>query len=228
MSIKVEVPGGKYIIENEKKFYPAYGKRLFDLALTIPAVIVLSPILMIAALLVRVRLGSPVLFEQERPGLKEKVFVVYKFRTMTNALDNDGELLPDVQRITRFGTFLRKASIDELPELFNVLKGDMSLVGPRPLLVKYLPYYTSRERLRHSVRPGLTGLAQISGRNYLPWDERLGMDVRYVENMSLWLDVKIILQTFLQVMKAKNVTPLPGTACNYLSDDREKQKQTNP
>jgi lipopolysaccharide/colanic/teichoic acid biosynthesis glycosyltransferase len=212
----------------KKRFYFSYGKRLLDLALTIPAVIVLSPVLIIAALMVRVRLGSPVLFEQERPGSKEKVFVVYKFRTMTNTRDNDGALLPDAQRMTRFGAILRKASIDELPELFNVLKGDMSLVGPRPLLVKYLPYYTSRERLRHSVRPGLTGLAQVSGRNYLPWDDRLEMDARYVEEISVCLDVKIIIQTFFQVIRAKNVAPLPGTVCNLLSDDREKQKQTKP
>ena len=209
----------------KKRFYPYCGKRLLDLALTLPAVIVFSPILLAAALLVRVRLGSPVLFKQIRPGLREELFAIYKFRTMTDARDDNGELLPDAQRLTRFGAILRKSSIDELPELFNVLKGDMSLVGPRPLLVKYLPYYTSRERLRHTIRPGLTGLAQISGRNYLPWDERLEMDVRYVEDMSLCLDIKIIIRTFFQVIKAKNVTPLPGTVCNMLSDDREKQNE---
>jgi lipopolysaccharide/colanic/teichoic acid biosynthesis glycosyltransferase len=209
----------------KKRFYPSYGKRLLDLALTLPAVIVFSPILLVAALLVRVRLGSPVLFKQIRPGLKEELFAIYKFRTMTDAQDDNGQLLPDAQRLTRLGAFLRKASIDELPELFNVLKGDMSLVGPRPLLVKYLPYYTSRERLRHTIRPGLTGLAQISGRNYLPWDERLEMDARYAEEISVCLDVKIIIQTFFQVIRAKNVAPLPGTVCNLLSDDREKQNE---
>ena len=206
---------------NSSSLYHAFGKRLLDLLLTVPALVVLSPILMVAALLVRVALGSPVLFRQIRPGLNEKPFAVMKFRTMTDLRDQDGKLLPDKQRMTRLGAFLRKTSIDELPELVNVLKGEMSLVGPRPLLVQYLPYYTERERLRHAVRPGLTGLSQVNGRNYLPWDDRLEMDVQYLEKMSLVLDLQIMFQTIYQVLRTKNVAVLPGTVSGYLSDYRK-------
>ena len=185
-------------------------------------------LLVIIAFLVRVRLGSPVLFKQERPGLREKPFAILKFRTMTDARDQDGSLLPDAQRLTRLGAFLRKTSMDELPELFNVLKGDMSLVGPRPLLTGYLPYYTERERLRHRVRPGITGLSQISGRNYLPWDERLEMDAWYVENVSLGLDLQIIFKTIREVLSTKDVAVLPGTVSNFLWVHREKQRENKP
>jgi lipopolysaccharide/colanic/teichoic acid biosynthesis glycosyltransferase len=160
-----------------------------------------------------------------RPGLQEKPFVIFKFRTMTNARDMDGKLLPDDQRLTSLGSFLRKTSIDELPELINVLKGDMSIVGPRPLFMEYLSYYTNREHLRHSVRPGITGLSQVNGRNYLPWDERLEMDVRYVEKMSFLLDIKIIFKTFFQVLKAKNVAVLPGSIGVPLSVYRQRLKE---
>ena len=213
--------------KNKNKFYLSYGKRKFDLALAIPALIALSPVLFVAALLVRVHLGSPVMFKQIRPGLKEKPFTIFKFRTMTDAQDKDGKMLPDEQRLTRLGAFLRKYSIDELPELFNVMKGDMSIVGPRPLLMGYLPYYTSRERLRHAFRPGITGLAQVNGRNYLPWDDRLEMDARYVEEMSFFLDVKIIFQTLFQVLKTKNVAILPGTVSVFLWQYRQQQKKRN-
>jgi lipopolysaccharide/colanic/teichoic acid biosynthesis glycosyltransferase len=207
------------------KFYSYCGKRIFDLVITLPLLILFSPILVVTALLVRLKLGSPVLFRQIRPGLNGKPFAILKFRTMTEGRDKSGNLLPVVERLTSFGAFLRKTSIDELPELINVLKGDMSIVGPRPLLLNYLPYYTSRERLRHNLRPGITGLSQINGRNYLPWDERLEMDVRYVETISVWLDVKIIIRTFFQVMKGKDVVVLPGKVSVYLSEYRQQQKK---
>ncbi len=152
-------------------------KRCLDFLLSLCGLILLSPVLLILAVLVRVKLGSPVLFKQERPGRNEKIFTLCKFRTMTDEKDEKGNLLPDAVRLTKFGKFLRGTSLDELPELLNILEGDMSIVGPRPLLVSYLPYYSERERLRHSVRPGLTGLAQVSGRNYIDWDRRLEKDV---------------------------------------------------
>ncbi len=210
--------------KGRNKFYLSCGKRMFDLVVAILGLIVVSPIVFIAALLVRIKLGSPVLFRQMRPGLQEKPFAILKFRTMTDALDMNGKPLPDTQRLTRLGAFLRKTSIDELPELLNVLKGDMSLVGPRPLFVEYLPYYTDREKLRHTVRPGITGLSQVNGRNYLPWDERLKMDVQYVEKMSFSLDIKIIFQTIFQVLKAKNVAILPGLIGAPLSEYRQQKK----
>lgn len=175
-------------------------KRGLDLLLSFCAIVVLSPVLLVLAVLVRVKLGSPVLFRQERPGKNEKIFTLCKFRTMTDERGADGELLPDAVRLTKFGKFLRATSLDELPELFNILKGDMSLIGPRPLLVSYLPYYTEREKKRHSVRPGLTGFAQVSGRNFLDWDKRLQKDVEYVENLSFKMDVKVLLLTIKTVL----------------------------
>ena len=175
-------------------------KRGLDLLLSFCAIVVLSPVLLVLAVLVRVKLGRPVLFRQERPGKNEKIFTLCKFRTMTDERGADGELLPDAVRLTKFGKFLRATSLDELPELFNILKGDMSLIGPRPLLVSYLPYYTEREKKRHSVRPGLTGLAQVSGRNFLDWDKRLQKDVEYVENLSFKMDVKVLLLTIKTVL----------------------------
>lgn len=214
-----------FIKNIKNKFYLFCGKRLFDLMLTVPVIIALLPFGAVIALLIRIRLGSPMFFKQKRPGLQEKSFTLFKFRTMTEARDKNGNLLQDAERLTRLGVFLRKTSVDELPELFNVLKGDMSIVGPRPLLEKYLPYYTVRERLRHTVRPGITGLSQVNGRNYLQWDERLEMDALYVEKMSLFLDIKIIFQTLFQVLKAKDIAVLPGTVSIFLSDYREKQKE---
>ncbi|MDE6845531.1 MAG: sugar transferase [Lachnospiraceae bacterium] len=175
-------------------------KRCLDFLLSLCGIVVLSPILVVLGILVRVKLGSPIIFKQERPGKNEKIFTLCKFRTMTDKRDENGELLPDSMRLTKFGKFLRAASLDELPELFNILKGDMSIIGPRPLLVSYLPYYSEREKLRHSVRPGLTGLAQVSGRNFIDWDRRLQKDVEYVENLSFRMDVKVLWLTVQTVL----------------------------
>lgn len=180
--------------------YKKYIKRCLDFLLSLCGIIVLSPVLIVLAVLVRAKLGSPVLFKQERPGKDEKIFTLCKFRTMTDARDEKGELLPDAVRLTKFGKFLRATSLDELPELFNILKGDMSVIGPRPLLVSYLPYYTERERLRHSVRPGLTGLAQVSGRNFLDWDRRFQKDVEYVEHLTFGMDLKVLWMTVQTVL----------------------------
>ncbi len=180
--------------------YKKYIKRCLDFLLSLCGIIVLSPILLVLCILVRVKLGSPIFFKQERPGKDEKIFTLHKFRTMTDARDEKGELLPDAVRLTKFGKFLRATSLDELPELFNILKGDMSVIGPRPLLVSYLPYYTERERLRHSVRPGLTGLAQVSGRNFLDWDRRFQKDVEYVEHLTFGMDMKVLWMTVQTVL----------------------------
>ncbi|MCM1153986.1 MAG: sugar transferase [Roseburia sp.] len=181
--------------------YAKYVKRILDFLLSLCAIIVLSPVLLILWVLVRVKLGSPVLFRQERPGKDEKIFTLCKFRTMTDRRDEKGELLPDEERLTGFGKLLRSTSLDELPELFNILKGDMSLIGPRPLLVRYLPWYTEKERHRHDVRPGLTGLAQVNGRNALGWEGRFAFDLEYVEHCSLAMDIKILLMTVGKVVK---------------------------
>jgi len=202
------------------------GKRLFDICLTAPALILLLPILLIISLFARIKHGSPVLFRQQRPGLHGKPFTLYKFRTMTNARDANGNLLPDADRLTSFGRFLRRTSLDELPELINVLKGDMSLVGPRPLLMQYMPYYTPREQLRHSVRPGITGLAQISGRNMVDWDSRLALDVEYVENWTLWLDIKILFKTVANVMRRSGVVDVPVSIMNDLDIERSEKRRT--
>ena len=170
-------------------------KRLLDIFISLFGMLILSPVYLVVAVLVRVKLGSPVIFHQKRPGYQEKIFTLCKFRTMTDARDENGELLPDSERLTKFGLFLRKTSLDELPELWNIFKGDMSLIGPRPLLLSYLPWYTEREKLRHTVRPGLTGLAQVSGRNYIEWDKRLEKDVEYVEHLSFAMDVKVLWMT---------------------------------
>ena len=171
-----------------------------DFLLSLCGIIVLSPVLLVLVILVRVKLGSPVIFKQERPGRDEKIFTLCKFRTMTDEKDAEGNLLPDSVRLTKFGKFLRAASLDELPELFNILKGDMSIIGPRPLLVSYLPYYSEREKKRHSIRPGLTGLAQVSGRNFIDWDKRLEKDVEYVENLSFGMDMKVLKMTVQTVL----------------------------
>ena len=180
--------------------YKHFVKRGLDFLLSLCGIIVLSPVLAALWVLVRVKLGSPVLFKQERPGKGERIFTLCKFRTMTDEKDAQGNLLPDAVRLTKFGRFLRGTSLDELPELFNILKGDMSIIGPRPLLVSYLPYYTGQEKLRHSVRPGLTGLAQVSGRNFLDWDRRLEKDVEYVKNLSFAMDLKVLWMTVQTVL----------------------------
>lgn len=185
--------------------YKKYIKRLCDIVCALLAITVFSWLYIIVAILVRIKLGSPVLFKQERPGKDEKIFKLFKFRTMTDERDEDGNLLPDSVRLTKFGKFLRKTSLDELPEAFNILKGDMSVVGPRPLLVEYLPYYTEEEQQRHSVRPGLSGLAQVSGRNMLDWEDRLRIDVEYVKNVTFINDVKIIFKTVMKMIKREGV-----------------------
>jgi len=180
-------------------------KRLFDLLLTIPGTLVMLPFLLVLALLVRIVHGSPLFFVQTRPGKHGKPFKMYKFRTMTNARDAEGKLLPDHERLTPLGRFLRAASLDEFPELINVLKGDMSLVGPRPLLMEYLPRYSAEQNRRHEVQPGMTGWAQINGRNAISWDEKFRYDVWYVDNRSLWLDIKILAVTMLNVLMRKGI-----------------------
>ena len=180
--------------------YGKYIKRLLDIIFAAGMLVVLSPVLLVTAILVRVKLGSPVIFHQNRPGYKEKIFGLCKFRTMTDERGADGKLLPDKDRLTPLGKTLRRTSIDELPELWNILKGDMSFIGPRPLLIEYLPYYTEREQLRHTVRPGLTGLAQASGRNLVNWDRRLELDAQYVENLSFAMDCKVIIMTIKTVL----------------------------
>ena len=185
--------------------YAKYIKRILDFILSFIALIVLSPVFLIIAILVRIKLGSPIIFKQERPGKDEKIFTLYKFRTMTDKKDENGNLLPDSERLTKFGKALRSTSLDELPELFNILKGDMAIVGPRPLVIEYLPYYTDEERHRHDVRPGLTGLAQVSGRNLLRWEEKLEKDIEYVKKYDFLYDLKIILMTIKKVLLRKDV-----------------------
>ena len=186
-------------------FYRKYGKRIFDLCLTVPAFVVLSPVMLVTAGLVAVKLGRPILFTQERPGYKEKIFRMYKFRTMTDARNANGELLPDEERLTPFGEKLRSTSLDELPELLNILKGDMSLVGPRPLLVQYLPLYNKRQHKRHSVLPGITGLAQINGRNSISWEEKFEYDVQYAKHVTFFGDLKILFETVFKVLKREGI-----------------------
>lgn len=185
--------------------YRKYIKRLLDIVISLTALVVLSPVLLIVAILVRCKLGSPVIFHQQRPGYNEEIFKLCKFRTMTDERDENGELLPDAVRLTKFGRMLRATSLDELPELWNILKGDMSIIGPRPLLVSYLPYYTEEEKLRHTVRPGLTGLAQVSGRNFLDWDKRFATDVKYVKNLTFAMDVRIFFLTIKKVFVRENI-----------------------
>ncbi|QQT02759.1 sugar transferase [Peribacillus psychrosaccharolyticus] len=194
-------------------------KRSMDFTLSLIAIIMLSPVLLVVSLLVRVKLGSPVLFKQKRPGLYEKIFMMYKFRTMTDERDENGKLLADSVRLTNFGRFLRSTSLDELPELFNILKGDMAIIGPRPLLVQYLPLYNEHQKCRHEVRPGLSGLAQISGRNAISWENKFKLDVEYVNNISFIGDWKIIYLTVKKVFRreginsetAATIEPFKGT-----------------
>ena len=186
--------------------YRIFFKRFFDILLSALALIVLSPVFLILTILVRAKLGSPAIFRQERPGKNGRIFTLYKFRSMTDAVDDDGTLRSDEERLTPFGKKLRSTSLDELPELWNIFKGDMSIVGPRPLLVEYLPLYDERQRRRHEVRPGLTGLAQVNGRNALSWEEKFALDVEYVDHISFLEDVKIILQTVKIVMKHEGIS----------------------
>ncbi|WP_461206054.1 sugar transferase [Clostridium sp. DL1XJH146] len=186
--------------------YRNYIKRVMDFILSLIAIIVLSPVFVVVGILVRFKIGSPVMFKQKRPGLKEKIFTMYKFRTMTDERDEKGELFPDSVRLTKFGKMLRATSLDELPELFNILKGDMSIVGPRPLLVQYLELYNEHQKRRHDVRPGLSGLAQISGRNAISWEDKFDLDVEYVENVSFIGDWKIIFLTIKKVFVREGIS----------------------
>ncbi|MFQ8704537.1 MAG: sugar transferase [Thomasclavelia sp.] len=186
--------------------YRLFIKRFLDFILSLLALIVLSPLLLIIAILVRIKLGSPVIFKQERPGLNERIFTLYKFRTMTDKRDSDGNLLPDEIRLTKFGKLLRSTSLDELPELVNMIKGDMSIVGPRPLLVRYLPLYNDKQKHRHDVRPGFTGYAQVNGRNAISWEEKFDLDIYYVNHVSFFMDVKIIIKTVKTVIFREGIS----------------------
>ena len=194
------------MVQTKQGIYARYIKRILDILLSGCALIVLSPVLLIVAGLVRAKLGSPVIFCQERPGKDEKIFKMYKFRSMSDARDENGELLPDELRLTHFGKVLRSTSLDELPELWNIFKGDMSIVGPRPLLVKYLPRYNAEQRYRHDVRPGLTGLAQVNGRNAISWEEKFRLDVDYVRHITFAGDVKIVLDTARKVLHHEGIS----------------------
>ncbi len=205
-------------------FYKKYGKRLFDLCCVIPGLLIILPLMAIISLLVYLKLGSPILFRQKRPGFHCKPFKLYKFRTMKDIRDSFGNPLSDKERLTPFGSFLRNMSLDELPELFNVLKGDMSLVGPRPLLMKYLPYYSEQENLRFTVRPGITGWAQINGRNLSSWNQRLENDVWYVENHNLLLDIKILFRTFIKILKCEGVISDARSIMMDLDEERKEMR----
>lgn len=185
--------------------YRNHIKRIIDFILSLIALIVLSPVLVTVAALVKIKLGSPIIFKQQRPGLNEKLFTIYKFRTMSDEKGIEGDLLSDSIRLTKFGRFLRSTSLDELPELWNIFKGDLSIVGPRPLAIQYLPYYSENERIRHTVRPGLTGLAQVNGRNVLIWEDKFAFDLQYVENISVKMDVLIIIKTIIKVFKKADI-----------------------
>ncbi len=202
--------------------YRGFFKRFFDILFSLIGLIILSPFLLIFYFLVLIFLGFPGIFKQERVGKNEKVFKLYKFRTMTNEKGKNGKLLSDEKRLTKFGKFLRSTSIDELPELFNILKGNMSFVGPRPLLVEYLPYYKKSERVRHSVRPGLTGLAQVSGRNLLTWDKRLAVDAEYVKKITFCKDFKIIMKTFVTVFKRSGISDGKSSTMVNLIEERTR------
>ena len=204
--------------------YKKYIKRILDFVLALLALIICSPIFLIVSILVLIFLGRPIIFKQERPGKNEKVFKLYKFRTMTDKKDKNGKLLPDEQRLPKFGKFLRKTSLDELPEFINILKGDMSFIGPRPLLVEYLPYYTKEEHHRHDVTPGLTGWAQVHGRNLVNWDERFKLDVEYVNKVSFLLDLKIVFLTIKTVLVREGITDNKKATMTFLTEERKKKK----
>lgn len=207
--------------------YAKYIKRTLDLILSLMALIVLMPLMIIIGILVRINLGSPIIFRQKRPGKNEKIFTLYKFRTMTDKRDIDGNLLPDEYRLTKFGKLLRSTSLDELPELINIIKGDMAIVGPRPLLVEYLPYYTEEEKHRHDVRPGLTGLAQVNGRNEISWEEKLKYDTEYIKEISFYSDLKIIFKTIKKTIKRKDIKMGKELQFGKLNVEREKKVVDN-
>lgn len=207
---------------HKKGVYEKYIKRPQDMLCALLALIVLSPILFITAFLVRVKLGSPVIFKQERPGLNGKIFTLYKFRTMTDERDSEGNLLPDEVRLTKFGKLLRSTSLDELPELLNILFGDIAVIGPRPLLVEYLPRYNAEQRRRHEVRPGLSGLAQVNGRNAISWEDKFKYDVQYVDHVTFLGDWKIIFQTILNVIKRDGINSETAATMEIFMGTEEK------
>lgn len=207
--------------------YAKYFKRVLDFTLSLLALIVLSPVLLILTVLGAIKMKGNPFFTQLRPGKNEKIFKLIKFRTMTCETDDNGDLLPDVQRLTRYGNILRSTSLDELPELINILKGDMSIVGPRPLLPEYLPWYTEEERHRHDVRPGLTGLAQVGGRNNIEWDRRFQLDVKYVKNLSFINDIKIVLLTIKKVLGKCDVSEDTSKSEGNFAEIRKKQRESN-
>ncbi len=213
--------------KHKKGFYERFIKRPQDFLCALAALILLSPVIAVTAVLVRTKLGSPVIFKQERPGLDGKVFCLYKFRTMTDAKDQDGNLLSDEIRLTEFGKKLRATSLDELPELFNILKGDMAVVGPRPLLVRYLPRYSAHQARRHEVRPGFTGYAQVNGRNSITWEEKFDKDVYYVDHVSFFGDWKIIFQTVGTVLKKEGISSdTSATMEEFMGSDFETMSQS--
>lgn len=213
-------------IPHQKGFYEKFIKRPQDILLSLLAMIVLSPVLLITAILVRTKLGSPVIFKQKRPGLDEKVFTLYKFRTMTDAKDPDGNLLPDEVRLTKFGKLLRSTSLDELPELWNIFRGgDIAVVGPRPLLVEYLSRYNEQQRRRHEVRPGLSGLAQVNGRNAISWEDKFKYDVQYVDHVTFLGDWKIIFQTVLNVIKRDGINSETAATMEVFMGTEEKVEE---
>jgi sugar transferase EpsL len=205
-----------------------FVKRLLDILLTLPIVVILSPVILVISILVACQHGFPILFKQERPGWQGKIFTIYKFRTMRHLTDEQGDPLPDAERLTKFGRFLRATSLDELPELINVLKGEMSIVGPRPLLVEYLPRYNPTQFRRHEVLPGITGWAQINGRNAITWQEKFDLDVWYIDHWSLWLDIKIIIQSIFKVLRREGISqPGQATAELFMGNPPETDDPTS-
>lgn len=207
--------------------YKNYIKRFLDFTLSLLALILLSPVMLIIAILVRIKLGTPVIFKQQRPGKNEKIFTLYKFRTMTDKKDENGNLLPDSERLTKFGKLLRSTSLDELPELVNIIKGDMAIVGPRPLLVGYLPLYNEGQKHRHDVRPGLTGLAQVNGRNSISWEEKFKDDLKYVNKITFMGDTKIILKTVGKVFKREGISQENSATMEKFQGSKENKEKIN-
>ena len=195
-------------------------KRVFDFVLALVLIVLFSPLYLIVSVLILLKMGRPILFRQQRPGYKERVFGIYKFRTMTNERDSDGELLPDEKRLLGLGKSIRSTSLDELPQLLNVLKGEMSFVGPRPLLIEYLPLYNVEQKKRHNVKPGITGWAQVNGRNAISWEQKFAYDVWYVEHQSFWLDIKILWLTFLKVVKRSDISSTTGVTMEKFEGSR--------
>lgn len=207
--------------------YKNYIKRFLDFTLSLLALILLSPVMLIIAILVRIKLGTPVIFKQQRPGKNEKIFTLYKFRTMNDKKDENGNLLPDSERLTKFGKLLRSTSLDELPELVNIIKGDMAIVGPRPLLVGYLPLYNEEQKHRHDVRPGLTGLAQVNGRNSISWEEKFKDDLKYVNKITFIGDTKIILKTVGKVFKREGISQENSATMEKFQGSKENKEKIN-